>query len=114
MIFKKKKRPIIGLSEKLLLENKKSYKAKIDTGAESSSIDKTLLEKLEKKKIISYKTVKSALGKHTRPMIILEVEFIGIKFKEKFTIADRSHMKYKILIGKDILKKADVMIDPQL
>ena len=110
----KKKREVIGLVETVVLENGKSYKAKIDTGAESSSIDKDLLDKLSKKKIESYKIVKSALGVNRRPMIKLEVEFLGKKYCEKFTIADRDHLKFKILIGKDILKKSNVMIDPKL
>lgn len=111
----KKKRVVIGLEEKVTLENGKAYRAKIDTGAESSSIDKLLLKRLEdKKKVEAYKVVKSALGKHRRPMVTLEVEFLGNKYKTKFTIADRTDLRFKILIGKDILKKSNVMIDPKL
>ena len=43
-MFFKEKRIIIGLIESITLENGVTYKAKIDTGADSSSIDSNLLE----------------------------------------------------------------------
>ena len=113
-MFGRKKRTIIGLTEKVVLENQKGYRAKIDTGAESSSIDSEFFKKLEERKIEGYKIVRSALGKSKRAMVMLEVEFLGEKYKEKFTIADRKDMKFKILIGKDILKRSNVIIDPKL
>lgn len=103
---------IIGLVETILLENKKKYKAKIDTGADSSSVDKSILEDLDRKRIISHKIIKSALGTHKRPTIMIEFEFNGKKFKEKFSISDRTDLKYKILIGNNILKKENFLIDP--
>jgi len=106
------KRLIIGLVEQVTLENNKKYRAKIDTGADSSSIDKRLAQSLGDKKIISHKIIRSALGKHKRPTILLKVKFQGIMFEEKFTISDRSKLKYKILIGQDILKKEGFYINP--
>lgn len=105
-------RMIIGLEEKVYLEDGKTYNAKIDTGADSSSIDKTLVNSFGKKEILSHKIIKSALGRHKRPMILLEITFQGIKFKEKFTISDRSNLKFKVLIGKDILRKESFLVDP--
>jgi len=107
-----KKRLIIGLIEKVKLENNKIYKAKIDTGADSSSIDETLFKKLEKRKTISHKIIRSALGTVRRPTKMIDIEFQNIKFNEKFTISDRSNLKYKVLIGQDILKKEGFLIDP--
>ena len=42
---------------------------------------------------------------------------VNIKIKDKemdtdFTIADRAHLKYKVLIGKNTLRKMRVLIDP--
>ena len=113
MIFKKQKRIIIGLIEPVKLEDGRTYQAKIDTGADSSSIDKDLLDRLGgNRKIQSHKIIRSALGRHKRPTIMLEIEFQGKKFEEKFTVSDRSDLKYKLLIGKDILKKEGFLIDP--
>jgi len=105
-------RLIIGLEESIILENEKKYIVKIDTGADSSSIDESIAKEFKDKKIISHKIIRSALGKHRRPTIMLNLTFQGKKFYEKFTIANRKNLKYKILIGKDILKKEGFLIDP--
>lgn len=103
---------IIGLEENVVLENGKKYKAKIDTGADSSSIDLEIVAKLGDKKIVSHKIIRSALGWDRRPTVMLDIEFQGKKFREKFGVSDRRNLKYKILIGKDILKKEGFLIDP--
>ena len=108
----RKKRLTIGLIEPVVLENKKTYKAKIDTGADSSSIDMSLAEKLGDVKIVGHRTVKSALGKHKRPTVNIEIEFQGKKFYERFSLSDRSNLKYKVLIGTDILKREQILVDP--
>lgn len=107
-----KKRMIIGLVETITLEDGKKYKAKIDTGADSSSIDESVVFKLGPKEIVSHKIIRSALGKSRRPVVMLDIEFQGKKFREKITISDRRNLKYKILIGQDILKKEGFLIDP--
>jgi len=104
-------RLMIGLEETIVLENGKRYKAKIDTGADSSSIDKELAKSLGNKEIVSHKFVRSALGRHKRPMVNLKVQFQGIEFNENFSISDRSNLRFKILIGKDILQKERFLID---
>lgn len=108
----KKKRLTIGLIETVILENGRKYKAKVDTGADSSSIDEKLLKSLGEKKILSHKTIRSALGKDRRPIVELEIELEGKMFKEKFTVSDRKELKFKLLIGKDILKKEQFLVDP--
>jgi len=105
-------RLMIGLEESIILENGIRHKAKIDTGADSSSIDKSLIENLDNYEIISHKFIRSALGRHKRPIVKLKVTFQGIEFIEDFTISDRSNLKYKVLIGKDILRKEGFLIDP--
>ena len=67
---------------------------------------------MENKTIVSHKIVRSALGKHKRPTMFLDVVFKGEHFKQKFTISDRSNLKYKVLIGKDILQKGNFIINP--
>ena len=112
METKEEPRLILGLIELVTLENGRKYKAKIDSGADSSSIDISVLDKLGEKKTLSHKIIISALGRHRRPTKMIEIELQGKKFKEKFTVSDRSNLKYKILIGQDILKKEGFLIDP--
>lgn len=104
-------RLVIGFIEEVKLENGKTYLAKIDTGADSSSIDELLIEEIGEKEIVSHKIIRSALGRVRRPTMMINIEMKGIKFYEKFSISDRRNLKYKILIGKDILRKEGFLID---
>ncbi|MCA9496119.1 MAG: ATP-dependent zinc protease [Nanoarchaeota archaeon] len=106
-------RLFVGLVEKVELEDGSAHLAKIDTGADSSSIDEELVKSVGNKKIISYKIIRSALGRHKRPIVKLDVVFQGIHFHENFTVSDRKNLKYKILIGKDILRKEGFLVDPR-
>jgi len=105
-----KEREIIGLTVKVNI-NGKNIIAKVDTGADSSSIDKTIVENLNKP-IIKYKKIKSALGYEKRGVIKLNFMINDKEFNDYFTVSDRSNLKYKVLIGKDILKKEKFLIDP--
>ena len=107
-------RLVVALIEPIILENGAHLYAKIDTGADSSSIDKELAQELGEKKIQSHKIIKSALGRHRRPLINVALQLQGKHFEEKFTLSDRSHLKYKVLIGKDILQKEGFLVDPCL
>ena len=57
------------------------------------------------------KIVKSAHGNRLRPIIEGEVEIAGKTVKAEFTLADRTHMKYRMLIGINVLK-ANFLVDP--
>ncbi|MBI2652238.1 ATP-dependent zinc protease [Candidatus Woesearchaeota archaeon] len=98
---------VIGLAEKVNIRydrGKKKVIAKIDTGATKSSIDTNLAAELKLGPVIKSKLVKSAHGSKLRPIIEAEIELAGKKIKSEFTLADRAHMKYRILIGQNILK----------
>ncbi len=105
---------VIGLAEKVNLQysdGKKSVISKIDTGATKSSIDTNLAAELRLGPVIKSKLVKSAHGSKLRPIIEATIELAGKKIKSEFTLADRAHMKYRILIGQNILKNG-FLIDP--
>jgi len=105
---------IVGLSEiiRLIGKNKaKKIKARIDTGATKSSVDAKLAASLQLGPVIKTKFIKSAHGNSLRPLIKTEIELAGKKICSEFTIADRAHMRYKVLIGQNILKHG-FLIDP--
>tara|TARA_Y100000310_G_scaffold345846_1_gene471134 strand:+ start:26799 stop:27182 length:384 start_codon:yes stop_codon:yes gene_type:complete len=106
---------LIGLIEETRLyfgkNKKKKVMSKIDTGATKSSIDARLAEELKLGPVIKTRVVKSAHGNMRRPVIEVEIELAGKILKSEFTIADRSHLKFKILIGQNILKQG-FLIDP--
>lgn len=105
---------IIGLAENIKIdgpEGSKDVMAKIDTGATKSSIDSKLAAELRLGPIIRTRLVKSAHGNSVRPVIDVTIELAEKKIKEQFTIANRDHMKYPVLLGQNILKK-HFLIDP--
>jgi hypothetical protein len=99
---------VIGLVEPVTIFTKEGVKktimAKIDTGASKSSIDVNLASQLKLGPIIKSKLVKSASGNKLRPVIESEVGLAGKKMTAEFTLADRWHMKYRVLIGQNVLK----------
>ena len=106
---------VIGLVEKVSLTHsgnrRKAVKAKIDTGATKSSIDINLANELGLGPVITSKVIKSAHGSKMRPIIEADIELAGIKLRSEFTLADRGHLRYVMLIGQNILKKG-FLIDP--
>jgi len=77
--------------------------AKVDTGAWRTSIDKQTavnLGLLEKSNILWQKIVKSSLGKETRPVINLKFYLAGRLIKTIASIADRSGLKVKLIVGR--------------
>ena len=114
-ITKYKGKTIIGLIEKITIIGKKGKKrrlsAKIDSGATKSSMDARLAASMHLGPVIKTKLVKSAHGNRLRPVIESEINIADKKMKAEFTLADRIHMKYHVLIGQNILRRG-FLIDP--
>ena len=106
---------LIGLTETVKLINgtkAKKVVARIDTGATQSSVDTSLAMHLNLGPIISSKIVKSSHGTTLRAVVKGSVVLAGKRIRAKFNVADRRHMKYKILIGRNVLKGKGFLIDP--
>ncbi|MBU2633665.1 MAG: RimK/LysX family protein [Nanoarchaeota archaeon] len=101
---------IVGLTEKVKIKDIEVL-AKIDTGATKSSIDIRLAARLQLGPIIATKQYKNVHGKTVRPVVKVPLEISKRRMFFKFNLADRKKMKYKILIGQNILKK-NFIIDP--
>jgi hypothetical protein len=110
------KRDILGLTEEVTIlglnGNEEKVVARIDTGATASSLDLALAEKLDLDHSTRTKIVKSASGIKKRPIITIKVKIHGQEIETYFTLADRSHMTYPVLIGQNILKKGNFLVDP--
>ena len=111
-------RTSLGLTGSVILEGsngeEKLLTARIDSGATSSSIDLTLAEKLKLGPTLRTRLVKSASGVKKRPIVLAKVNIAGTIIEAEFSLADRSHMTYQILIGQNVLKKGKFLIDPLL
>ena len=104
-------------------------KAKVDTGARSSSVHATQIEEFEQdgeafvrfrihpyhrspekfvetsSKVIDFRTVKSSSGDATnRPVISTKVLLLGRVFQVELTLADRQEMGFRMLLGREALR----------
>ncbi len=105
---------ILGLTTRVVIFGKKGKKevvARIDTGATKSSIDKSLAKELGLGPELKHARIKSAHGIRYRPIVMVDIAIGGELMNAEFTIAEREHMKYSVLIGQNILKKG-FLIDP--
>lgn len=109
-------RAIIGLVERVTLSGpagRKVVTARIDTGATKSSIDFRLAKELGFETPVKLTRVRQAHGTLSRGLVRITALVGGKLITEKyFTIADRGAMRYKVLIGQNILKRGGFLIDP--
>lgn len=110
-----KEKRVIGLVEEVFVigNNGREEKllARIDTGATKGSIDAEVAANLQLGPIIRTKLVKSAHGVKLRPVVEATFILAGRKITSSVTVADRSHMKFKVLIGQNTIREG-FLIDP--
>ena len=111
-------------------------KAKVDTGARSSSLHATHMEYFRRKKqdwvrfqvnpvqrskakiitaetqILEHRNVRSSSGKASlRPVIVTEVTLLGVSWPIELTLANRDEMGFRMLLGREAIR-GRVLIDP--
>ncbi|QFI36858.1 ATP-dependent zinc protease [Moritella marina ATCC 15381] len=125
---------VIGSEELVLLDDlTEKYKARIDTGATTSSLNATDIVEFERdgkkwvrfnfnknlneSQVIEAKIARTILIRQAnsteptrRPIIELPVQLGEIKTLTEFTLADRRHMSFPVLLGRTFLKDI-VMVD---
>ena len=117
---------IIGAVEPVyILPMKSPLLARIDTGAENSSLDVQKVRYFERdgekwvsfelvndqsgekhffeKKILRFVTIKRINESEKRASVLMDIKFGGQIIKEKFSLADREKFVYQALIGRNIL-----------
>lgn len=106
---------IVGLVEKVIVyggSGSKEVLAKVDTGADRCSIDSELAAELRLGPVIKTKSIRSAHGNSLRLVVSGEIVLAGSRIRCSFTVADRRTMRYPVLVGKDVLRKNEFLIDP--
>jgi ribosomal protein S6--L-glutamate ligase len=118
----------VGLEEKIVIKrinDNSPFEGKVDTGADRCSLHGENIEVGEnyvrfsigetryKVALERFVTVLAANGSEKRPIVKFNVEFNGNSFEDiEFNISDRSDMKYQVIIGKNLLEVAGVLVNP--
>ncbi len=128
---------VIGSVEPIyLLPIKSPFKSRIDTGAQTSSIDAHNIKRFERdgEHWVSFEVINdTSLEKHyfekkverlilitrtnkdeKRIVVNMDVKFANKIFKQEFSLNDREKFEYQVLIGRNILKGnfvVDVSVD---
>lgn len=88
-------------------------RAKVDTGANMSSIDRELADKLgllSQDNHLYEDYFFSSLGRNKRQIVGIKYLMAGVKVKSMVSVADRHKMKHKFLVGKRDLKQFAVVV----
>ncbi|MBC8377063.1 MAG: ATP-dependent zinc protease [FCB group bacterium] len=128
---KSQKMPVVGWREWVELPDLgvKSIKAKVDTGARSSSLHAFGMETFKKDdrdwvrfnlhpiqrrskptilaeaEVLEYRSVRSSSGKASlRPVIITTLNILGQSYKVELTLASRDKMGFRMLLGREAIR----------
>ena len=98
----------IGLIERVkIYSNGDSIEteALMDTGAKMTSIDMELAGKANLGPVVRTFKTRAPITKEIdqRPVVKVTIEVMGRKFKVDANLNDRSHMKYPVLVGRNLL-----------
>ena len=128
--------PVIGWREWVGLPDLgiKAIKAKVDTGARSSSLHAFDLEEFERDdekwvrfkihpvqrknekvveaeaKVLEYRSVRSSSGNAAmRPVIVSNVTLLGLSWPVELTLANRDEMGFRMLLGREAFRRRFVV-----
>ena len=128
--------PVIGWREWVGLPDLgiRSIKAKVDTGARSSSLHTFDLEQIERDgepwvrfsvhpvqrrtekvvaaeaKVLEFRSVRSSSGKASRrPVIVTNVTLLGVTWPVELTLANRGQMGFRMLLGREAFRRRFVV-----
>jgi hypothetical protein len=108
-------KPVLGLVENVQLKGNAGKEAellaRIDTGAQNSSIDLLTAQELRLGPIIKTKSIRNSHGNSLRPVVKAKIVIANKQLEGEFTIANRSNMRYKVLVGQNLLQQG-FLIDP--
>jgi hypothetical protein len=123
--------PVIGWREWVGLPDLgiKRIKAKVDSGARSSSLHAFNVEQFKRRgkpwvrfelhplqrrndktvkaeaRVLEYRSVRSSSGKATmRPVIITTVDLLGMSWPVELTLANRDEMGFRMLLGREAFR----------
>lgn len=111
-------RKVLRIVERVLVvgpAGRVSVLAKIDTGATRTSLDRDLAERLGLGPVIRTVRIRaaSAAEPETRPVVRAELVLAGVRFRVAVAVADRKDMRYRMIVGVDVLGRSPFLVDPR-
>ncbi|OGS64817.1 MAG: hypothetical protein A3K59_00635 [Euryarchaeota archaeon RBG_19FT_COMBO_69_17] len=111
-------RKVLRIVERVLVAGpagRVSVLAKIDTGATRTSLDTDLAARLGLGPVIRTVRIRaaSAAEPETRPVVRAELVLAGVRFRVAVAVADRKDMRYRMIVGVDVLRRSPFLIDPR-
>jgi ribosomal protein S6--L-glutamate ligase len=119
---------VVGSVDEIIIKyfnDEKPIKARIDTGAEYSSINGTDIEITDETiaftfgeyryrfSLVKNVNIVAANGKEKRPIIRLDIAIDDkVLHNVEFTVNDRGTLKYDALLGRRALSQANVLVNP--
>lgn len=108
-------RTVVGVEEPVAIYDSEGnphwVKAKIDTGAYRTALDRELAQKFSiDRPIVDYKPVRAALGAETRPVVNLTFDLSGRPVRTQVFLSDRTAMRYDMIIGRRDIR--GFLVDP--
>jgi len=99
---------LIGLIEPIKIIGEKIVEttALFDTGAKITSIDHELAAKAKVGPVLRTQKVKAPITKEVeqRPVVKAKIEINGKVYEAEANLNDRSHMKYPVIIGRNVIQ----------
>ncbi|MFA5831751.1 MAG: sugar-transfer associated ATP-grasp domain-containing protein [Candidatus Paceibacterota bacterium] len=109
------RRHILGVTEMVTIfgpKGSRTFRAKIDTGAYRSAIDKDIANELGLLRIKETVIIKNATGHQKRQIFSTAIRIRGHRKETSVSIADRSSLAFPMIIGRQDLQ--GFLIDPSL
>jgi hypothetical protein len=88
--------------------------AKVDTGASRTTVDTDIAARAGLGPVLGTVRIRQSISRdaETRPLVEAVLVIGGETFDVAAAIADRSEMKYHVIVGMDILGRAKFLVDP--
>jgi hypothetical protein len=89
--------------------------AKVDTGAFSTSVDESFFHSLNlNEEAIKRKMVRNVHGEDIRDVYEVDIIIKGVKITSHINIADRSDMRYKMILGRQDIEKLGALVNVKM